>query len=327
MNSRRLILSFAFIVTFSFVVTAAHAVELKCASLAPVGSTYANMFTEFAKAITSGTGGQVKISLYNGGVMGDEKDMYKKLQIGQLDCAGFTGMGLGFIDPAVRIMELPFLFTTYSQVDKAFNAVGPSLKQRIAGKGFELIGWAHPGFVKIYSKGKIASKKDMTGKKIWIWSGDRIAEAMTKSLGLNAVPLGLPDVLTSLQTGMIDTVYAPELAAIALQWYTKTKFITDLNLTHSMGGLVITKRGMNKLNASQKQVMRTKGAEIMQRLTTQTRAENDKSLQAMLSAGMKKVPVDAKELVVLQQSGATIETQLSGSMFPASLLSQVKAAR
>jgi TRAP-type C4-dicarboxylate transport system substrate-binding protein len=285
------------------------------------------MFNQFAKAIETSTGGQVKLSIYNGGVMGDEKDMYKKLQIGQLDCAGFTGMGLGFIDPAVRIMELPFLFSDYSQVDNAFRAVGPALKQRLANKGFELIGWAHPGFVKIYSKGKIASKDDMSGKKVWIWSGDPIAESMTENLGLNAVPLGLPDVLTSLQTGMIDTVYAPELAAIALQWYTKTKFITDLNLTHSMGGLVVTKRGMAKLTAAQKQVMRSKGLEIMNRLTAQTRSENDKSLQAMLSSGMKKVPVDEKQRTELQQSGEAVASQLSGSMFPPSLLNQVKAAR
>ncbi len=327
MSTRRLISAFLFLFTFVFTTSVAQAVELKCASLAPQGSTYANMFTEFKKAIESATGGKVKIALYNGGVMGDERDMYKKLQIGQLDCAGFTGMGLGFIDPAVRVMELPFLFTNYGQVDRAFGAVGPQLKQRLAGKGFELIGWAHPGFVKMYSKAKISSQKDMNGKKVWIWSGDRIAEGMTKSLGLNGVPLGLPDVLTSLQTGMIDTVYAPELAAIALQWYTKTKFITDLNLSHSMGGLVITKKGMNKIPAGLQQVVRSKGAQIMQRLTQATRSENSKSLQAMLSSGLKKVPVNPADLQTLQQSGDKVAAQLSGSMYPAALLAKVKAAR
>lgn len=222
--------------SFSFGFSVAHAVELKCASLAPAGSTYARFFKEFANEVTKATGGSLSFNIYDGGVMGDEKDMVKKMQIGQLHCAGLTGMGLGMIEPAVRVMEAPFLFSDYTQVDNAFNAVGPTLKGFLAKKGFELLGWANPGFVKIYSKGKIANQKDMQGKKIWIWSGDRIAESMTKNLGLNAVPLGLPDVLTSLQTGMIDTVYAPELAAIALQWHTKTKFITDINLTHSMGG-------------------------------------------------------------------------------------------
>ncbi len=327
MIMRRWFYAITCLIVFSLSASVAQAVELKCASLAPVGSTYANNFTQFKKAIESASGGSIKIQLYNGGVMGDEKDMYKKLQIGQLDCAGFTGMGLGYIDPAVRVMELPFLFQNYGQVDNAFNKVGPQLKQRLGSKGFELIGWAHPGFVKIYSKAKIANKKDMAGKKVWVWSGDRIAEGMTKSLGLNAVPLGLPDVLTSLQTGMLDTVYAPELAAIALQWYTKTKFITDLNLSHSMGGLVISNKGMAKLNAQQKQLVRTKGAETMRNLTTQTRSENTKSLQAMLSAGMKKVEVSPAEVTELHQSGAQVATQLSGSMYPAALLSQVKAAR
>lgn len=327
MNMRRWLYAITVVIATSLSASVVQAVEIKCASLAPVGSTYANKFTEFKKAVEAGTGGAVKVQLYNGGVMGDELAVQKKLQIGQLDCAGVTGMGLGYIDPAVRVMELPFLFSNYSQVDNAFRAVGPQLKQRIAAKGFELIGWAHPGFVKIYSKKKIGSKKDMAGRKIWVWSGDIIAEGMTKNLGLNAVPLGLPDVLTSLQTGMIDTVYAPELAAIALQWYTKTKYITDVNMSHSMGGLVFTKRGMAKLTPKQRQVVRSKGAQIMQSLTQSTRSENSKSLQAMQSAGMKKVPVNEAELVELRQSGEQIANQLAGSMYPAALLSQVKAAR
>ena len=323
----RLLSAVAVVAAFALQGVAVHAAELKCASLAPVGSTYASKFTEFAKAVETASKGQIKVRLYNGGVMGDENDMVKKLRIGLLDCAGFTGMGLGFIDPAVRVMELPFLFSNYSQVDKAFSAVGPALKQRLAAKGFELLGWAHPGFVKLYSKAKIASKKDMQGRKVWVWSGDPIAEGMTKSLGLNPVPLGLPDVLTSLQTGMIDTVYAPELAAIALQWYTKTKFITDVNLSHSMGGLVITKKGMGKLSPQQQQILRTQGAQIMDSLTRSTRTENDKSLQAMISAGLKKVPVGPEDMAVLKQSGAAVEKLLTGKMFPAPLLSQVKAAR
>ena len=326
MYIRRLLLSISAIAVFFLTASISQAIELKCASLAPVGSTYANKFTEFAKGVEQGTGGSVKITLYNGGVMGDEKDMVKKLRIGQLDCAGFTGVGLGLINPAVRVMELPFLFSNYAQVDKVFGVVSPSLKQLLKNKGFELLGWAHPGFVKIYSKEKIASQNDMNGKKVWIWAGDPIAESMTKNLGLNAVPLSLPDVLTSLQTGMIDTVYAPELAAVALQWYTKTKFITDVNLVHSMGGLVINQQSMGKLSASQQQVMRKTADEVMNNLTVMTRTENDKSLSAMMSAGLKKVPVDPGELQKLQESGKQVASDLSDNMFPVSLLNQVKAA-
>lgn len=326
MNIRHLLYSITLIFTFFLSASTVQAVELKCASLAPVGSSYANRFTEFADGVTKGTGNAVKITLYNGGVMGDEKDMVKKLRIGQLDCAGFTGVGLGLINPAVRVMEVPFLFSDYTAVDKAFSAVDQALKQLIKKKGFELLGWAHPGFVKLYSKDKIASKKDMGGKKVWIWAGDPIAESMTKNLGLNAVPLSLPDVLTSLQTGMIDTVYAPELAAVALQWYTKTKYISDINLVHSMGGLVITNKALKKLNASQQKVMRNTANGIMDQLTIQTRSENEKSLKAMLSSGLKLVPVAPDQIAELKKSGEEVEKELTGSMFPANLLNQVKSA-
>lgn len=90
---------------------------------------------------------------------------------------------------------------------------------------------------------------------------------------------------------------------------------------------MITKKALAKLNSKQQQVVRSKGAELMRKLTTQTRIDNSQSLQAMLAAGMKKIPVAPKDLEELRQSGEAVAKELSGNMFPASLLSRVKAAR
>jgi TRAP-type C4-dicarboxylate transport system substrate-binding protein len=84
----------------------------------------------------------------------------------------------------------------------------------------------------------------MDGKKMWAWEGDPLVEMMYKVFKIVPIPLPLTDVLTSLQTNLIDAVYAPPLAAIALQWFTQTKYITDLKLADSTGGILITKKAL-----------------------------------------------------------------------------------
>lgn len=259
--------------------------------------------------------------------MGDEKDVVKKMQINQIQCAGLTGMGLGAIQPALRVMELPMLFDNYQQVDNAFTTMDSQFRQMLDQKGYVLLGWANPGFVYLYSKKSIANQADMQGTKVWVWAGDKIGEAMTGALGLNAVPLPITDVLTSLQTGMIDTVYAPGLAAIALQWYTRVKFYTDAPLVHSMGALIIKKSAFNALSPANQKILKDKAAQYMKQLTAQTRTENQQSLQAMEASGIKKVPVAAADVQQMKLTSQQVWTELVGVMYPESLLVQVKAAR
>ncbi len=46
---------------------------------------------------------------------------------------------------------------------------------------------------------------------------------------MSPVPLGLADVLTGLQTGLVDVVSGPPVAAVALQWFTKIKYAIEVS--------------------------------------------------------------------------------------------------
>lgn len=327
MKTRHWMARFGLVALLLLAAPLVQAAEIKCATLAPKGSTWDKIMTQMNNDIQASTGGAVKFSIYAGGVMGDEKDVVKKMQINQIQCAGLTGMGLGAIQPALRVMELPMLFDNYQQVDKAFSAMDASFRNMLDQKGYVLLGWANPGFVYLYSRKAIANQGDMKGTKVWVWSGDKIGEAMTRALGLNAVPLSITDVLTSLQTGMIDTVYAPGLAAVALQWYTRVKYYTNFPLVHSMGALIIKKSAFNQLSAPNKKILKDKAAQYMSQLTTQTRTENQQSLQAMQASGIKKIDVADADAQQLKLTSEQVWNELTGVMYPANVLVQVKAAR
>ena len=86
------------------------ATKIKFATVATEGSTWMKVMNEMANAVEDSTNGEVKFKIYPGAVQGDEKDVLRKMRIGQIHSAGFTGVGLGEILPEVRIMDAPFLF-------------------------------------------------------------------------------------------------------------------------------------------------------------------------------------------------------------------------
>ena len=148
--------------------TPAHAVtEIKLAFLAPEGTTWHKVMTAWNEELFKKTSGQVRFKIYAGGVLGDERDVIRKMRIGQVHAAGFTGLGLGLVNPAVRVLELPMLVENYEEVDALAKHIQPKLEAGFKKKGFVLLAWAETGFVNIFSNKKpISSVSDMERMKM-----------------------------------------------------------------------------------------------------------------------------------------------------------------
>ncbi|MBA4394785.1 MAG: hypothetical protein C0407_14640, partial [Desulfobacca sp.] len=196
-------------------------VVLKIGTLAPEGSTWVKTFRDINQELEKKTGGQVGIRIFPGGVLGDEEDMLRKIKVGQIQGGFFTGGGLGLIFKDIKILAIPFLLGNYGEVDTLMNKMGSFFEKGVWENGFKILGWGESGFIHLLSKHPIKNGTDLRKGKVWIWEDTAMGRAVFKELGVNAIPLGIPDVLVSLQTGMIDTVYASPLAAISMQWFTR----------------------------------------------------------------------------------------------------------
>lgn len=309
---------------FSLFSTPLFAAEIKVAIVAPEGSTWSKIVNEWNDEIKAKTNGQVSFKIYAGGVQGDERDVIRKMKIGQLDAAGFTGLGLGIINPAVRVLELPFLFDNYKEVDAVTRKIQPQLEAGFAKKGFELLGWAEAGFVNIFSNKPIANLKDLKGVRMWMWEADPLVKALCDELGIVPIPLALADVLTSLQTHLIDAAYAPPLAAIAMQWFTRTKYYNKDKLSNSTGAFLVTKRAMKKLTPAQQKILKETALKYSKKLITKTRAENGQSYTALANAGLQKVDFDPKALEEIRTRSQKVWDQLAGQLYSPALLKEVK---
>ncbi len=299
-------------------------VELKLATVAPEGSSWMKTMRVIDAEVRAATGDSVGFKIYPGGVQGDEIVVLRKVRSGQLHGGGFTGVGLGVIAPSLRVMELPFLFPDDAAIDKAYECVGPQLEEQLHQGGFTLLGWAEVGFVHLFSKTPLATQAQLKKAKMWLWEGDPLAEAFYKAFDVVPVPLAVTDVMTALQTGLIDAVYASPLACLALQWFTRVDHFTDVPITFASGAVVVDNDAFARIPAAHRDSVQRICRTRFRQLVLDTRRQNDESLAEIAKSGVERVAVSAEDLQRFQSVGKTVWQELKDKLYTAELLDAVQ---
>ena len=301
---------------------------LKFATLAPQGSTWMNIITDWSRQVEKESQGRLRFKLYPGGVSGDEPDVLRKIRFGQLHGAALTGHGIGQIYSPARIFEIPYLFRDVQEIDAVRAQFMPELEAGFRKNDYELLGWMEMGFLRFFSKHPIRTLDDLKKSRIWLWQGDPVGIAFFNASGISPVPLPLTDVYTSLSTGLIDTTIAPPLGAIALQWFTKTSYMSEVPLSNGIGGLLVSRTFFTKLPADLQALLLKTGKQISVRLVVETRRDNEKSLTVLRQNGMKSTlawkDVDEQELYSLRDRAAA-ELIKSGYL-PSEMVGRVSKA-
>lgn len=272
------------------------ATVIKIATLAPDGSAWTETLGDLNTELKEKTNNGVRLKIYPGGVLGDEKDMIRKMYVGQIHGAVLTSAGLSTIFGEMDAFQIPFLFKSYEEVDYVLDKMDPFFKAGFDQKGYILPAWSEGGFVRLLSTRPMSSLEDLRKAKVWTWADAPMAKAIFDEAGISAIPLSLPDVLVGLQTGLVDVVYAPPSGAISLQWFTKTKYMTDVPLMYLIGALVIKKSQFDKLPKEYQKVLWDLCPKYMDRLKQVIREENHAAIRVMTKHGMKLVQPSADQI-------------------------------
>jgi TRAP-type C4-dicarboxylate transport system substrate-binding protein len=300
---------------------------IKFATLAPEGTAWMKVMRQFNDEVSAKTAGRVKFKIYAGGVSGDEKDVARKIRLGQLQAAGFTGVGLGEIAPETRVLDTPFLFKNTSEIDNIYKMLDADFRGIFESKGYILLGWTEVGNVHIFSNTPVTHPADLQKVKMWIWEGDPIAEATFSAMKIKPIPLSITDVMTSLQTGMINAVYCAPATVIPLQWYTKMKYALAAPIATASGAVVISKKVFDLLSKDDQKIMLEAGDRHFKALTATSRKDNEKSI-----ATLKKEKVVFSEpagdgtLAVFEGMGEDARTSLVGKLYSRQLLEKITGA-
>jgi TRAP-type C4-dicarboxylate transport system substrate-binding protein len=191
----------------------------------------------------------------------------------------------------------------------------PYFEKKFAAKGFALGAPGDVGFIYFYTNNEVNKLDDLRKAKVWMWADDTIVRTMFKKLGINGVPLGVPDVLSSLQTGRINACYSSPLAAVALQWYTKVKYVTSLPMSYAIGASVTRAATLGELTPADRteidKVMRIAGSKLRKTV----RQDNDRATAAIQKSGVRTVQTSPEMVKAFDGAASQVWTELTGKMF------------
>jgi TRAP-type transport system periplasmic protein len=302
-------------------------VEFRIATLAPSGSPWMEVLDKAANETKQKTSGRVTLKYFEGGQQGDERDFVRKIGLGQLDGAAVTAVGLSMIDESIRVLELPMMFESAEEFDYVADKLWPYFQKKFEAKGFRLNDRGEVGWIYFLSKGKVEKLADLRGQKLWLWGDDRLVGSVFKKLGLNGVPLGVPEVDAALTSGKIDACYGSPVAAVALQWYSKVKYMTSMPMSFAMGANVISLKAYKKLSPEDAKLVEDISRANAKKLRKVIRKDNEDAKGTMSRKGVTVIQTPIAMVDEFTKASTEIWNELAGKLYSKDELKMVLDAR
>lgn len=302
---------------------------LRLATLAPDGSPWMRELRAAAEQVKAQTAGRVEIRYFPGGVMGNDQAVIRRIrQGGQLQGGVLTSSELSIVYPDAPAYTLPFLFSSWAEVDRVRPKVDPLLAQGFAQRGFHMLGASGVGFAYLMSTKPMAGVEDVKRAKLWVPQNDAIAEMTFREGGASPIPLPIGDVFTSLQTGMVDMVANTPAGAVALQWHGKLRSIYDLPLVYVVGFIVVDQRAWARIAPADQAIVDRIFKAAAERVDQSIRRDDAAALEAMKKQGLVVVTPTPADLAYFRDIGRRVTAQLEAqnSVSP-QIIAAIRAAK
>lgn len=298
---------------------------IRYATIAPGGSTFGKILKAWNRSLIKATEGRVEFRFYSGGSQGDERDFIRKMRAGQMDAAGVTTTGLGIVVPPVRVLSAPGAIENYEQLDRVREKMNPRFAKMFEDAGFVLLDWSDAGKGRLMSTVPILRPSDLKSARPWVWKDDPIFGEFLKVVGANPVRLGVPEVYAALQTKMIDVAPSSAIAALALQWFTKLKYMSKDSFGVIVGASVVKKEKFDQLLPEDQQALRDTSKRAAKALEKVVRRDDEKAYRVLIERGIEVLDTGPYRS---EWESAAKETRdrLAGRLFSKSLLVEVEAA-
>lgn len=286
------------VATITWVLTAgiADAAQFKIATVAPEGSQWMIDLKSAAEQVSERTEGRVTFKFYGGGVMGNDKKVLRKIRIGQLHGGVFTANGLAERYRDILLYGLPMVFRSQEEVDYVRERMDPILQAGLDEAGFVSFGFAGGGFAKLMGNEPVTLIDQLRGRKIWVPEGDRVSYEAMEALDLSPVVLPITDVLTGLQTGLLEYIATPPVGAVVLQWYTKVKYVTQYPFAYTLAVMAIDKARFAQLDEKDQQIVTQAFTSAYEKFERQNQADNAGAEEALRSNGLQFIDLDEDTL-------------------------------
>ncbi|MBI4623895.1 MAG: TRAP transporter substrate-binding protein DctP [Verrucomicrobia bacterium] len=302
----------------------ADTVEIKLATILPVGTSGHQNLMEMRAAWQKAAGPAVKLTIYAGMAEG-EPLLVKKMRARQINAALLTAVGLSEIDRSVSSLQLmPMMFRDWREVDHVREKVRPELEARLRAKGFEVLFWGDAGWVRYFSKEPGAYPDDYKKMKLFVLAGVPRQMEIMRELGYQPVSLETEQILPALTTGMVSVVPVPPFLANALQFNRQAKYMLDLNWAPIVGAAIVRSDVWQKIPPALRAQLQAIAAAASEKIRTQTRAEDDDAIVAMKKNGLVVQSVTPPVLAAWRALAARSYPMIRGPIVPPEIFDRVQ---
>src|SRR6516165_2926832 len=184
---------------------------------------YDNLVRQIA---ASPLAGQVEVAFFPDNQLGQEIDVINSVKLGVIDMMVSGSSIAANLVPLVGTYDLGYLFTSFPQQTKAFDAgaAAPIEQALLKGANIRIIAWAYNfGSRSVLARKAVNTPDDLTGLKIRTLPNPVITECL-RLMGAAATPMAFGEIYTALQAGVLDGLEHDPPTIVASKFYETSKF-------------------------------------------------------------------------------------------------------
>lgn len=275
------------------------------------------------RQLARATGGQVRVRMYYGGVAGEERDVVRKIRLGQLDGAALLLQTISQFVRQALVMNAPMAFRNYRQIEAVREQLGDRFAEEAYRNGFKVLGWGDVGLLRLFSVRPIHRLTDFRRMRPWVWPESPLMKKFYSLIGATGVPLGIRDVYGGLQTGIVDVTMTSAVGALALQWHARTRYVSASGRGFINGALVISRRSWEALPADVRQTLAGMARQNNDRVQHWMRQADRLVYRRLLGRGL--TPVELEDIERWNRIGKRLRESMVGRLYTRPLLRRVEA--
>ena len=280
-----------------FIIPTAFAkVSVKFGTVAPAGTPWADVLEQIQKRVKQESNGAIEIKTYLGGQLGGEIEILNGIRRGRIQGGGITSAALAAAIPEMDVLELPYLFASSAEADYVLdNYLYTYFSKLFDAKDMVLVTWAENGWRNIGHKKKLMkSPSDLKGEKIRSQES-KSHLAWWKATEASAVAIAIPEVLSALQTGVVEGFDNTALFTLAAEWHTAIKFFTVSEHIYQPAAVVYSKKFWDKLSDADKKTMMGEGNGSAAPSRVAVRALGNELIDVLKSSGIEVYTLNDNE--------------------------------
>ena len=270
------------------------------------------------------TGGRVSLTVFGGGLQGDEPTVLRKMRLDALQAASLTGVGLGTLDSSFNVFDVPFFFESYEELNEVTEKLTPEISKRVEAKGFVLLNWGHGGWTQLFTKKPVRTVAELKKIKLYTSAGNDRMVQWFKANGFEPRAMAMTDIMTGLTTGMVEGVPTTPLAAMLFQWYRQTPNMLDIGLAPVIGATVMTRKAWNAVPEADRPKLRAAALGVQKRLQDEVPKQDAAAVTEMTKRGLMVTQASGPEW---RQEADALAKTMRGEMVPPDMFDLALKAR